>query len=83
MEIIRQAGDPTCIAHLENSIKTIDSIFTNGDGPVHRHLKAVVKKLFGVEELQHDEDFASLIEVRCLFIPLPNLRINHAICRAP
>lgn len=64
MEIIRQSADPKCIAHLESAIKTIDSIFTNGDGPIRRRLKRSVKKLFGVEELQHDEDFASLIEVR-------------------
>lgn len=63
MEIIRQSADPKCIGHLESAIKTIDSVFTNGNGPIHRRLKRAVKKLFGVEELQHDEDFASLIEV--------------------
>lgn len=57
MEIIRNAADPKCSAHLENSIKTIDAILSNG------RLKGPLKRLFGLEDLRHDDDFASVIEV--------------------
>ena len=66
MEIIRQAADPKCSAHLENSIKTIDAILLRGNDPVNMALKRRLKGLFGVADLEHDEDFASLIEVRPL-----------------
>ncbi|PSR83862.1 hypothetical protein PHLCEN_2v5571 [Hermanssonia centrifuga] len=56
MEIIRNAADPKCSAHLEKSIKTIDSLLA-----VPR-LKRQLKGLFGLADLEHDEDFASLIE---------------------
>lgn len=64
MEIIRQAADPKCSAHLENSIQTIDAILLRGDDPVSKTLKRRLKGLFGLADLEHDEDFASLIEVR-------------------
>ena len=59
MEIIRNAADPKCAAHLEKSIKTIDGILFHAPSPARRRLKG----LFGVADLSHDEDFASLIEV--------------------
>ncbi|KAK7022095.1 serine carboxypeptidase S28-domain-containing protein [Favolaschia claudopus] len=56
MEIIRNAADPVCSRHLENSIKTIDSILSSG------RLKQPLKALFGLSDLRHDDDFASVIE---------------------
>ncbi|KAJ7758085.1 serine carboxypeptidase S28-domain-containing protein [Mycena maculata] len=56
MEIIRNAADPICSGHLENSIKTIDGILENG------RFKGTLKRLFGLQDLRHDEDFASVIE---------------------
>lgn len=61
MEIIRKAADPKCSAHLENAVQTIDSILSSG------RLSRPLKALFGLADLRHDEDFASVIEVRCLF----------------
>jgi hypothetical protein len=63
METIRQAADPKCSAHLESSIKTIDSILTRGDDPISRAMKNRLRSIFGLAGLEHDEDFASLIEV--------------------
>ncbi len=60
MEIIRNAADPKCSAHLEKSIKTIDSLLAIPQ------LKRQLKGLFGLADLEHDEDFASLIEVNRL-----------------
>ncbi|KAH7909806.1 serine carboxypeptidase S28-domain-containing protein, partial [Hygrophoropsis aurantiaca] len=56
MEIIRTAADPTCSSHLENAIATIDTLLTVP------HLRSAVKSLFGLGGLEHDEDFASLLE---------------------
>jgi hypothetical protein len=56
MEIIRNAADPICSGHLENSIKTIDSILSSG------RLTRPLKALFGLSDLRHDDDFASVIE---------------------
>ena len=63
MEIIRQAADPKCAAHLENTVRTIDSILLRGDDAVSKALKRHLKGLFGVADLEHDEDFVSLVEV--------------------
>lgn len=60
MEIIRQAADPTCSSHLENSINIIDGILLTG------LFKKQLKDLFGLADLEHDDDFASLISVRHL-----------------
>lgn len=56
MEVIRQAADPKCSAHLVNSIKSIDSIL---DTPFKKSLK----RLFGLAALEHDEDFVSVLQV--------------------
>ncbi|KAF8885674.1 serine carboxypeptidase S28-domain-containing protein [Gymnopilus junonius] len=58
MDIIREAADPTCAEHLVNSINRIDSILT-GDRPF---FKRQLKNLFGLGDLEHDEDFVSLLE---------------------
>ena len=63
MEIIRDAADWKCSEHLENAIKAVDAILTRGDDPVSRTLKDWLKGLFGLKDLEHDEDFASVIEV--------------------
>ncbi|KAG6818369.1 hypothetical protein H0H93_005520 [Arthromyces matolae] len=55
MEVIRHYADPTCSSHLEQSIKTIDHIL---DQP---HFGILLKALFGLQDLQHDDDFVSLL----------------------
>ncbi|KAF7314636.1 hypothetical protein MKEN_00937300 [Mycena kentingensis (nom. inval.)] len=55
MEIIRTYADPTCVAHLEKSIKAIDAIITS-------RFKKPLKKLFGLGGLTHDDDFVSVLE---------------------
>jgi len=59
MDVIRNAAEPKCSAHLVNSINTIDSILMNGPEIFKRQLK----NLFGLGGLKHDEDFASVLEV--------------------
>ena len=61
-DIIRRAADPRCSAHLEHSIGVIDVLLKVP------HLKKHLKALFGLEELEHDDDFASLIEVTLSFL---------------
>jgi hypothetical protein len=56
-EIIRKAADPTCSAHIENTIATIDTLLQ------FPFLNDVVKALFGLHELKHDDDFASVLSV--------------------
>ncbi|KAH6911475.1 serine carboxypeptidase S28-domain-containing protein [Coprinopsis sp. MPI-PUGE-AT-0042] len=56
MTIIRDAADPTCSSRLVNSIATIDSILQRGT------FKRQLKALFGLADLTHDEDFASVLE---------------------
>jgi hypothetical protein len=58
MDIIRNAADPTCSSHLVNSINVIDSILLTGI------FRTQLKGLFGLADLEHDDDFASLISVR-------------------
>ena len=60
MDVIRKAADPKCSTHIVNSINTIDYILTNAPEFVKRRLKA----LFGLAELEHDADFAAVLEVR-------------------
>ena len=56
MEIIRQAADPKCSAHLENAVRTVDAILLRGDDAFSKTLKRHLKGLFGVAELEHDEN---------------------------
>ena len=60
MEIIREAADPKCSGHIVGSIGTVDDILLGGN----KFLKTQLKKLFGLSELEHDEDFVSVLEVR-------------------
>ncbi|KAF9234953.1 peptidase S28 [Melanogaster broomeanus] len=55
-DIIRKAADPLCSAHIENAMQTIDALL---EVP---YLKPLVKGLFGLQDLEHDDDFASVIE---------------------
>ncbi|KIK97898.1 hypothetical protein PAXRUDRAFT_824481 [Paxillus rubicundulus Ve08.2h10] len=55
-DIIRKAADPICSAHIENAIKAIDALL---EVP---HLRQLIKGLFGLQGLEHDDDFASVIE---------------------
>ncbi|KAG6830564.1 hypothetical protein H0H92_016015 [Tricholoma furcatifolium] len=55
MEVIRLAADPKCSSHLENSIAVIDHVL---DQP---HFRGLLKGLFGLKGLEHDEDFVSLL----------------------
>lgn len=57
MEIIRQAADPKCSSHLENSIKQVDFILD------HKVFSHPLKGLFGLSGLKHDVDFVSVLQV--------------------
>ena len=59
MDIIREAADSTCSDHLVKSISSIDNILINAPS----FLKRQLKNLFGLGDLEHDEDFASVLEV--------------------
>lgn len=69
MEVIRQAADPKCASHLENSISSIDAVLAIPG------MRTILKGLFGLADLQHDEDFASVLEVCSPSLPLllPNV----------
>ncbi|KAG6898404.1 hypothetical protein C0992_004115 [Termitomyces sp. T32_za158] len=55
MEVIRRAADSECSGDLEQSIIMIDSAL---DTPQSR---GPLKELFGLKDLQHDDDFVSLL----------------------
>ncbi|KAF8651928.1 hypothetical protein AX16_004572 [Volvariella volvacea WC 439] len=57
MDIIRRAADPTCSENLVNAIKTIDGILQ------HPRFSRPLKALFGLAGLEHDDDFASVLEI--------------------
>lgn len=59
MEVIRRAADPECSKRLQTSIEAIDYILLNMP-----HLRKPLKSLFGLADLEHDDDFASLLSVR-------------------
>ena len=56
-DIIRRAADPECSRRLQEAVRAIDHALG-----IPR-LRRIVKGLFGLAELEHDDDFASLIEV--------------------
>jgi hypothetical protein len=60
MDTIRISADQSCMARLESAISHIDAILATGN----RFAIRTLKSLFGVQDLEHDEDFASLISVR-------------------
>ena len=66
MEIIREAADSKCSDHIVNSISTIDSVLDSSPSFFKRQLK----NLFGLGDLEHDEDFASILEVSCYSSPI-------------
>ncbi|KAI0917296.1 hypothetical protein AcW2_007465 [Taiwanofungus camphoratus] len=55
-EIIRLAADPECSASLQTSVEAIDNVLSIPG------LKRVLKGLFGLAGLEHDDDFVSLLE---------------------
>jgi hypothetical protein len=57
-EIIRNAADPTCAKQLEHATLAIDALLGVP------YAKRYVKSLFGLEDLAHDDDFISVLEVR-------------------
>jgi len=59
MDIIREAADAKCSNNIVNSISNIDNILSNAPSFFKRQLK----NLFGLGDLEHDEDFASVLEV--------------------
>jgi len=56
-EIIRNAANSTCIGHLEHAAVVIDGLLGVP------YLNRFVKSLFGLEDLAHDDDFVSVLEV--------------------
>lgn len=84
MDIIRTAADPKCSAHLENTIETIDGILAREDR-IGLFLKQRLKALFGVADLEHDDDFASLVEVcKKLFYRTPASILTLSFsCQSP
>ncbi|KAG9314743.1 serine carboxypeptidase S28-domain-containing protein [Chiua virens] len=55
-DIIREAADPACSAHIENTVKTVDTLLQLP------FLKSFLKGLFGLHGLEHDDDFVSVLE---------------------
>lgn len=66
MDVIRLAADPKCSANLVKSIDTVDSLLKIG------YLRRPLKKLFGLGELESDQDFVSVLTVR-LFAVVPRV----------
>lgn len=58
-DVIRKVADPICSENIVNSVSTIDDILASNSPSTKRELK----KAFGLEDLEHDDDFASLLEV--------------------
>ena len=57
MDVIRLAADAKCSSNLVNSIGTIDRLLK------FRHLRGPLKKLFGLDGLESDQDFVSVLTV--------------------
>ncbi|KAH9841596.1 peptidase S28 [Rhodofomes roseus] len=55
MDIIRRAADPECSANLVHSVEFIDTVLSVP------HLRIALKQLFGLKDLEYDEDFVSLL----------------------
>ena len=56
--MIREAADPKCSDDILNSVSTIDDILS--DSP---SFKPQLKNVFGLEDLEHDVDFVSILQV--------------------
>ena len=59
-DIIRQFGPSDCIKQIETTVDEVDELLSN---PMTLH---AIKSLFGLGNLTHVEDFASLLTVRSL-----------------
>ena len=57
MEIIRRAADIKCSGNIQLTVEIVDSLIGN---PI---TSRAIKSLFGLAGLQHNEDFASILEV--------------------
>ena len=57
MEVIRNSADPKCSNHLEKIIEMVDLLLQI---PL---MNGVVKNIFGLSNLEHDEDFVSVLSV--------------------
>ncbi|KAH9991483.1 serine carboxypeptidase S28-domain-containing protein [Russula vinacea] len=55
MDVIRLAADAKCSSNLVNSVSTIDRVLK------FRHLRGPLKKLFGLDGLESDQDFVSVL----------------------
>ncbi|KZT12085.1 peptidase S28 [Laetiporus sulphureus 93-53] len=55
-DIIRRAADPECSSNLQRAVEFIDTILSVPP------LRTPLKRLFGLAELEHDDDFASVLE---------------------
>ena len=63
MDIIRTAMEPKCAAHLVGAVETIDNILAmSRQGGRRAGMAKMLKGLFGLASLEHDEDFVSLLE---------------------
>ncbi len=56
-DIIRQFGPADCISQVETTILEVDKLLDNPDS------HGTIKALFGLGNLTHDKDFASLLAV--------------------
>ena len=63
MDIIRRAADPECSDNLVRSVEFVDAVLSIPP------LRGALKALFGLRDLEHDEDFVSLLSVsaQCFF----------------
>lgn len=68
-DIIRTAAEPKCSYHIQKSIETIDRLLST------KRLAHPIKALFGLPDLQHDEDFVSLLEASD-FMHGPSIRAD-------
>ena len=57
MDIIRRAADPECSDNLVRSVEFVDAVLSIPP------LRGALKALFGLRDLEHDEDFVSLLSV--------------------
>lgn len=57
MDIIRRAADIKCSGNIQLTVEIVDSLLGN---PI---TSKPIKALFGLAGLQHNEDFASILEV--------------------
>ena len=68
MEVIRRAADLKCSGNIQLTVEIVDSLLVN---PITRR---PIKALFGLADLEHDEDFVSLLEV------CPHTFLTSGIC---